>query len=185
MKITEVEAMSFELPDDRRERCDGTQDTLVVRIHTDAGLVGVGEVDSCAARVQGGDRGADRRTHLPPGCATLLIGEDPLDVERLWEKIYRGSIYFGAAVPGIHAMSGIDIALWDLCGKALGQPVHRPPRRRPPRPGARLREHAHAGDAGRGRRARRRSDGPPAGSPAIKLGWGGFGRRLDSRRRSR
>ncbi len=52
-----------------------------------------------------------------------LIGEDPLDVERLWQKMYRGLIYFGRRGIAIHAISGLDIALWDIKGKALGKPV--------------------------------------------------------------
>ena len=52
-----------------------------------------------------------------------LIGEDPLDVERLWHKMYRGLIYFGRRGIAVHAISGLDIALWDIKGKALGKPV--------------------------------------------------------------
>jgi L-alanine-DL-glutamate epimerase-like enolase superfamily enzyme len=59
------------------------------------------------------------------GLRSMLLGEDPLEIDRLWHKMYRGSIYYGRTGPAIHAMSGIDIALWDIKGKALGQPVHR------------------------------------------------------------
>jgi L-rhamnonate dehydratase len=54
----------------------------------------------------------------------LLVGEDPLDVERLWQKMYRGLIYVGRRGIALHALSGIDIALWDIAGKAAGRPVH-------------------------------------------------------------
>jgi L-rhamnonate dehydratase len=53
----------------------------------------------------------------------LLVGEDPLDVERLWRKMYRGLIYIGRRGIALHAISGIDIALWDIKGKALGKPI--------------------------------------------------------------
>ena len=53
----------------------------------------------------------------------LLVGEDPLDVERLWQKMYRGLIYVGRRGIALHAISGIDIALWDIKGKALGKPI--------------------------------------------------------------
>jgi len=53
----------------------------------------------------------------------LLVGEDPLDVERLWHKMYRGLIYIGRRGIALHALSGIDIALWDIKGKVLGKPV--------------------------------------------------------------
>src|SRR4029079_5315490 len=54
----------------------------------------------------------------------LLIGEDPRDVERLWWKMFRGLIYIGRRGIALHALSGIDIALWDIKGKAEGKPVH-------------------------------------------------------------
>ena len=54
----------------------------------------------------------------------LLVGEDPVDVERLWQKMYRGLIYIGRRGIALHALSGIDIALWDIAGKAAGKPVH-------------------------------------------------------------
>jgi L-rhamnonate dehydratase len=53
----------------------------------------------------------------------LLIGEDPLYVQRLWDTMYRGVIYIGRRGIAIHAISGVDIALWDLKGKVLGKPV--------------------------------------------------------------
>ena len=163
MKITDVEAIVLRRHDPVRDISDGTQDTLVVRIHTDAGLVGIGEVDSAPEVVKAAIEAP--KSHLTcAGFRQLLLGEDPRDVGRLWEKLYRGSLYFGRRGVGIHALSGIDIALWDLCGKALGQPVHRLLGRRPPRPGARLRVHPHAGQR-RPRPGARRSDGRPEGSP--------------------
>ena len=53
----------------------------------------------------------------------MLIGADPLDIEGLWEKMYRGTIFSAGAASAIHAISGIDIALWDIKGKAPGKPV--------------------------------------------------------------
>jgi L-alanine-DL-glutamate epimerase-like enolase superfamily enzyme len=52
-----------------------------------------------------------------------VIGEDPLEIEHLWQKMYRGLIYVGRRGIALHAISGIDIALWDIKGKALGKPV--------------------------------------------------------------
>ena len=51
-------------------------------------------------------------------------GENPLEVERLWYRMYRGTIYFGRRGAAMQAISAIDIALWDICGKAYEQPVH-------------------------------------------------------------
>jgi L-alanine-DL-glutamate epimerase-like enolase superfamily enzyme len=52
----------------------------------------------------------------------LLVGEDPRDVERLWQKMYRGLIYIGRRGIALHALSGIDIALWDVKGRARASP---------------------------------------------------------------
>jgi L-alanine-DL-glutamate epimerase-like enolase superfamily enzyme len=55
----------------------------------------------------------------------VLLGEDAGDVERLWDKIYDWTSYYGRRGVVIHAISGVDIALWDLRGKAQGKPLSR------------------------------------------------------------
>jgi hypothetical protein len=101
-----------------KELCDSGQDALIVRVSTDAGITGIGEVDSAAAAVKGLIEGPFYHT-TAAGLRELLIGEDPFETEYLWYKMYRGNIYAGRRGVGIHAMSGIDIALWDIKGKAL------------------------------------------------------------------
>jgi L-alanine-DL-glutamate epimerase-like enolase superfamily enzyme len=123
MKITNVEALYLRLPD-VNERCDGTQDTLVVRVHTDAGITGIGEVDSSPA-VAKAIIEAPMSHYIARGLAQCVIGEDPLEIDLLWEKMYRGSIFFGRGGAAQQAISGIDIALWDIAGKAYGQPVYK------------------------------------------------------------
>src|SRR6516164_2166823 len=122
MKITDVEAIHLRLPD-VEEIADGTQDVLVVKIHTDTGLTGVGEVTSqsyvCKAVFEA-PRSAARRQ----GLANLLRGQDPLDVEGLWQHMYYHTNRYGRRGAAIHAISGADIALWDLRGKILGKPVY-------------------------------------------------------------
>jgi L-rhamnonate dehydratase len=122
MKITEVETIHLSLPN-IAEECNGTQDALLVKIHTDEGLVGIGEVDSSPTVVRAIFDAPFSHT-LACGLRQLLLGENPLDIERLWEKMYRGTIYFGRRGPAIHAISGVDIALWDLLGKATQLPVY-------------------------------------------------------------
>src|ERR1700674_1555686 len=58
------------------------------------------------------------------GLADLIVGQNPLEVERLWYKMYRGSIYYGRRGGAIQAISAIDIALWAIMGKFYRQPVH-------------------------------------------------------------
>jgi L-rhamnonate dehydratase len=122
MKITDVEAIYLRLPDLDAARCDGTQDTLVIRIHTDEGIIGVGEVDS-SPLVAKAIVDAPPSHSIAAGLRSLLIGENPIEIERLWDKMYKGTIYFGRTGPAIHAMSGVDIALWDIFGKAMNRSV--------------------------------------------------------------
>jgi L-rhamnonate dehydratase len=122
MKITEVETVYLRIPDLDATKCDGTQDTLIIRIHTDEGITGVGEIDSVPL-VAKAAIDAPPSHSIATGLRSLLIGENPLEIERLWEKMYKGSIYFGRTGPAIHAISGIDMALWDIKGKVMGRPV--------------------------------------------------------------
>ena len=57
--------------------------------------------------------------------ALILIGEDPFEVERLWHTMYMGSVYYGRRGAVMQVISGIDIALWDIVGRAVGQPVYK------------------------------------------------------------
>lgn len=121
MKITRVETIYLRLPQ-VKEQCDSGQDALIVRVETDAGITGIGEVDSNPLAVKGAIDGPFSHT-TTSGLAHLVLGEDPFETEKLWHKMYRGNIYSGRRGIGIHAMSGIDMALWDIKGKALGMPV--------------------------------------------------------------
>jgi len=123
LKITDVEAIVLRQPVLDEGIADGSQDDLVVLVHTDEGITGIGEVDSAPEAVRAivnapGSHAIANSLH------NLLVGEDPSDVERLWQKMYRGLIYVGRRGIALHALSGIDIALWDLKGKAAGKPVY-------------------------------------------------------------
>jgi L-rhamnonate dehydratase len=122
MKITAVEPIHLRVPVVEAIP-DGTLDVLVVLIHTDAGLTGIGEVTSqsyvCKACFEA-PRSAARRH----GLTSILVGEDPTDVERLWEKMYYETNRYGRRGAAIHAISGADIALWDLKGKIEGKPIY-------------------------------------------------------------
>ena len=144
MKITDVEAVVLRQPAVNEGIADGSQDDLVILVHTDEGITGIGEVDSAPEAVAAlvSAPGSHAIAH---SLRELLIGEDPLDVERLWDKMYRGVIFIGRRGIAIHAISGIDIALWDIKGKALGKPVCELHRHRPARPGSRLCLPADAG----------------------------------------
>ena len=138
MKITRVEAtwLQVPIPPERQHVSDfgraTTFDTALVRIDTDAGISGVGE-----AKVSAGSPGdyhgvvAVINHEFGPG----LVGQDPRNISRIWESLYNGTrghyaIARGHVFPAmsrrgasISAISGIDIALWDILGKSLNAPV--------------------------------------------------------------
>jgi len=87
-----------------------------VRIRTDSGLIGLGAAYSHPDLV---------RIIIEGNLRAHLIGEDPLQIEALWEKMYGLTRWYGRKGAAVSAIGGIDIALWDLRGKAQGQPVYR------------------------------------------------------------
>ena len=103
-------------------RADGTQDAFLVRVHTDEGITGIGETDSSPYLARTAIEMPSSHS-VARGVAELLIGEDPLQIDRLWQRVYEGSAYYGRGGLAMHVLSGIDIALWDIAGKAFGQPI--------------------------------------------------------------
>jgi L-alanine-DL-glutamate epimerase-like enolase superfamily enzyme len=89
---------------------------LIVEILTDTGHVGIGNA-ALSPRVT--KQAID--LYLKP----LLLGKDPYETEFLWQHMYRATMAFGRSGIGMVAISAVDIALWDLMGKASGQPVYR------------------------------------------------------------
>src|SRR3954470_14527070 len=122
MKIIDVEAIVLRQPALDDHIADGSQDDLVILVHTDEGITGIGEVDSAPEAVRALVNASGSHA-IANSLKELLVGEDPGDVERLWHKMYRGLIYIGRRGIALHALSGIDIALWDLKGKVQGKPV--------------------------------------------------------------
>jgi L-rhamnonate dehydratase len=122
MKITRVEPIHLRLPE-VTERCDGSQETLIVKVHTDAGIVGVGEVDS-SSLVAKAIIEAPLSHKICRGLAECVVGQDPFEIDRLIHQMYEGTIFFGRHGAVIQAMSGVEIALWDIVGKATGRAVY-------------------------------------------------------------
>ncbi|MFT4994017.1 MAG: galactonate dehydratase [Paraglaciecola sp.] len=114
MKITRVEIFDIECP----KRVGWNP--VFVRIHTDEGLVGVGEAGLAY------DLGHSAAAHMIKEIAqAMLIGWDPMNTEALWARMLRESFWGLGGGPVIYAaMSAIDTALWDIRGKALGVPVY-------------------------------------------------------------
>ncbi len=87
---------------------------LVVEVETDDGRVGLGNAGLCPDVT---------RQIVDAKLAPLVVGENPLNTEYLFEKMYRSTIAFGRKGAALAAISAVDIALWDLKGQAMGQPV--------------------------------------------------------------
>lgn len=114
MKIVKAEIFDIDCPD------RGPWHPVLLRLHTDEGLTGVGE----AAMAYGvGRSGAAAMTKNL--VESFALGVDPFATEKLWENIYRSSFWGLGGGPVIYgAMSAIDMALWDIKGKVLNQPIY-------------------------------------------------------------
>ena len=86
---------------------------LIVEVFTDAGLVGIGNA-ALSPRVT--------KQLIDVYLKPLLIGKDPFDYEFLWQYMYRQTMAFGRKGVAMVAISAIDIAIWDILGKAAKQP---------------------------------------------------------------
>ena len=123
MKITRVICQILRI--ERVEaKTASSQDAVVVRIRTDSGIEGVGEADSSPEVVKA-IIDAPFSHNIACGLRELLVGDNPLETERLWQKMYRRTMYFGRRSVGITAMAAVDMALWDIRGKHFGEPIHR------------------------------------------------------------
>lgn len=121
MKITNVEAIIVKQKEIELIG-DGSQDTVVIKVYTDEGITGIGEVDSSPYVVKSVIE-APASHMVCMGLKHAVIGEDPFDVEKIWYKMYNLAYYHGRRSVVIHAMSGIDMAIWDIMGKKTGLPV--------------------------------------------------------------
>src|SRR3984957_2632033 len=89
---------------------------LWVRLHTDGGLIGLGETYPHPQA---------ESAVIHRALAPVLLGRDPLSIDRLWADMFLAVSYSGWAGAEMRAISAVDIALWDLAGKAAGQPIYK------------------------------------------------------------
>ena len=130
MKITNIECMVLDSKNNYitpkgNEEPTGVRYTCLIKVETDEGITGWSDIETQPHI-------AHAMNNLPPsksgangfeGLKELVLGEDPFEVERLWDKIYRGTIYYGRRGVAIQVLSGFDIACWDIIGKAVGKPI--------------------------------------------------------------
>src|SRR5438034_1270644 len=118
MKITAIDTFTLRIPTQKPIALDLPEHRLVVtRIQPDADTVGLGY-----ALVFGG-AGSESVEAYARRLATLLIGEDPTQVGRLWDKMYRADRGIRKVGVAGYALSALDIGLWDIAGKAAGLPL--------------------------------------------------------------
>ena len=91
---------------------------LFVEVNTDEGITGWGEITTTTFIANRALRAMLREI------GAMLIGEDPTRIEHLWHKLFRGFTYMGSRGAAVECVSAIDIALWDIRGKKLGQPIY-------------------------------------------------------------
>jgi galactonate dehydratase len=112
MKITRVEPWLV------RVESTGWGEYLFVEVRTDEGVTGWGEITTTTKSANRAVAAILRQLN------DLIVGEDPSRIEHVWHKIFRSFTYMGTRGATSHAVSGIDIALWDIRGKVLGQPIY-------------------------------------------------------------
>ena len=126
MKITKVEPIRLAIPYEHGAPKPGlsgavgtrtTQDAVYVRVETDAGITGWGEAFGFAAC-------SVTYAAMVRAVAPLALGRDPTDIAALMDDLQRGLKNMARNGPVGFALSGLDIALWDIAGKVAGKPVH-------------------------------------------------------------
>lgn len=181
MRITDVEAMVLDTGKDYADPSEaaeahGVRFVSLLKISTDEGITGWSDIETQPhvgkALVEAPSGGAVGFESL----RAALIGENPLERERLWQKMYRFLAYYGRQGAGMQMISGADIALWDIAGKAFGQSVST-------LLGARYRERVRVYASTLFRPTPAAMQGAVTeylerGFRAIKFGWGVFGRDL-------
>jgi L-alanine-DL-glutamate epimerase-like enolase superfamily enzyme len=123
VRITDVECHVLLDPDYDIGATSSAQDDIVVEIHTDEGISGVGETDVNPWMARAAIQAPGTHT-MGQGLTEMLLGSDPMDVEGIWDRLYVGSAMNGRRGVVVNAIGAIDIALHDLRGKALGRPCH-------------------------------------------------------------
>lgn len=124
LQITNVETirLSYRYSEEERWQCPGwttlQRNATLVRVWTNQGTYGIGEVseDSCIPQSVG--------SIIDEHFKSMLIGEDPFQVEKLWRKMFVRSLHWGRKGGAIKIISGLEIALWDIIGKTLNRPVY-------------------------------------------------------------
>ena len=123
MRITEIKTYVLVADNADVSLTSSAQDTILVEIYTDKGIIGYGETDTnpWVAKALIDSPG----THtMDQSMKDILIGKDPLDISKRWEELYIGTAMTGRRGAGVNAIGAIDMALWDIKGKYENKPVY-------------------------------------------------------------
>ncbi len=129
MKITEVEPIllrgtaAYGAGASGAEATDNGDWQLLIRVATDEGPTGWSDVETLAPAAVSIIAGEGMATVGFQTLGSLLVGENPLDVERLWDKLYVGSAYYGRRGIAMHCISALDNCLWSIRAQAAGMPL--------------------------------------------------------------
>lgn len=128
MKIQSIDTIILESPYEygvkaAEQESTGPKYSCLVRIRTDEGIEGVGDVDSHPHVIKAMIDAPTATPGLIDGLRNVLIGMNPLETDLIWNKLYEAGYYYGRRGGHLQAISGIDIALWDIKGKVLNQSV--------------------------------------------------------------
>jgi L-alanine-DL-glutamate epimerase-like enolase superfamily enzyme len=130
MKITEVEALllrgdqTYTATNDAREATDNGDLQVLLRVATDEGLVGWSDVETLPAAAQACVHGPGLGVLGFRSFRELLLGQNPLDVEQLWDTMFVGSSYYGRRGVALHCLSALDNCLWSIRAQAASLPLH-------------------------------------------------------------
>lgn len=122
MRITGVNCHVLLDPGYERDATSSNQDDIVVEVHTDEGITGIGETDLNAWVARACIEAPGMHT-MDLGLGQTLVGMDPLDPVAVWDSLYMGTAMTGRRGAVVHALGALDMALWDICGKAAGVPT--------------------------------------------------------------
>jgi L-alanine-DL-glutamate epimerase-like enolase superfamily enzyme len=176
MEITDVVVHTLSLPAVESTKADSSQDACIVEVETDEGITGIGEADS-SPRVVEAIIEAPVSHDKSAGVKEVVLGRDPFDVEVLWNEMYDRTYFYGRKGAAITAISAVDMALWDIMGKATGRPLYQ-------LLGGKHRDSVRAyastlfpdDPTDTDHMRREAEEALDEGFTAVKFGWGGFGR---------
>ncbi|MCL2060551.1 MAG: mandelate racemase/muconate lactonizing enzyme family protein, partial [Oscillospiraceae bacterium] len=107
------------------EEAPGVAYCFLLKVTTEEGVVGWSDIETAPHVAQSAINAPVTGSGFFEGLCELVRGEDPLETERLWDKVYRGMVYYGRRGVAMQVLSGFDIACYDIAGKAFGVPVYK------------------------------------------------------------